>query len=163
MQPWMNYSMNNPQMQQPMYQPYSMYGDRMNNLQQMQQQIQMPTPQMPIQQMQGMVARFVDGFENITANDVPMNVGAIFVKNDGSEIQVRQWNANGTIAKTSYLPQIDDLNAQTIKNPQEELSSQFDAFKDVLRGIENDVKALSEKIDKINRVPKAKKENVDDE
>lgn len=160
MQPWTNYSMTNQQFQQPMYQQPNPYMERLNNLQQFQQQLQVPAqPIMP----QGVMARFVDGFESITANDVPMNGGAIFVKNDGSEVQVRQWNANGTISTTSYLPQIDDLSTQVTNSPSNDFSSQFDAFNEVLRGVQEDVRALNEKIDKIGKPNRAKKESAEDE
>lgn len=161
MQPWINYSMTNQPFQQPMYQQPNPYMERLNNLQQFQQQLQMP---MPVQtQPQGVVAKLVDGFDNITANDVPMNGGAIFVKNDGSEVQVRQWNANGTISTTSYLPQIDDLSAQVANSPSNDFSSQFDAFNEVLRGVQEDVRALNEKIDKFSKPNRAKKESAEDE
>lgn len=159
-QPWMNYSMNNQPYAPQMYQQPNPYMERLNNLQQFQQQIQMPTQQiMP----QGVMARFVDGFESITANDVPMNGGAIFVKNDGSEVQVRQWNANGTISMTSYLPQIDDLKSEMANSTSNDFSSQFDAFNEVLRGVQEDVRALNEKIDKFNKPNRAKKESAEDE
>lgn len=61
-----------------------------------------PVQQIPVQQLSG---RFVDAFESITANDVPMDGnGAIFVKRDGSEIQVRNWTAQGTIATSVFKP-----------------------------------------------------------
>lgn len=159
-QPWMNYSMNNQSYAPQMYQQPNPYMERMNNLQQFQQQLQMPIPQTVAQ---GISARFVDGFENITANDVPMNGGALFIKNDGSEIQVRQWNANGTISTTSYLPQICDLGAHTVKSSPNEFSSKFDAFNEVLRGIQDEVKTLGDKIDNINKPTRAKKESLEHE
>lgn len=163
MQPWTNYLMTNGNMpyQAQMYQQPNPYMERLNNLQQFQQQLQMPIPAQV--QPQGVVAKLVDGFDNITANDVPMNGGAIFAKHDGSELQVRQWNANGTITTTRYLPQIDDLETQTVKLSSNDLESQISAFKDVLGGIQEDVKALNEKLDKISKPIKAKKESVEDE
>lgn len=159
MQTYPNYSMTN-QVYPMMYQQPNPYIERMGNLQQFQHQLQMPVQQQPNQAIH---SRFVDGFENITANDVPMNGGALFIKNDGSEIQVRQWNANGTISKTSYLPQIDALDDNTVKLSTDDFASQINAFNDVLRGIQEDVKGLSEKIDRFGKVPKAKKENLENE
>ncbi len=161
MQPWTNYSMTNQAYQPPMYQQPNPYMERLTNLQQFQQQLQVPFPAQ--MQPQGVVARLVDGFENITANDVPMNGGAIFAKHDGSELQVRQWNANGTITTTRYLPQIDGLESQTIKLPSNDFQSHFDAFNDVLNGIQEDIKVINEKIDKFSKPTRAKKESVDDE
>ena len=34
----------------------------------------------------------VDNFDDITANDVPMENGAFFILNDGKEIQYRHWS-----------------------------------------------------------------------
>lgn len=48
------------------------------------------------QQMLGIAGRYVNDFNEITANDVPMNGSpAIFAKNDRSEIQMREWSPNG--------------------------------------------------------------------
>lgn len=93
MQPYQNYWMNN--YQQPMYQnQQAPYIEQFNQFR--------PVQQMPVQQLSG---RFVDAFESITANDVPMDGnGAIFVKRDGSEIQVRNWTAQGTIATSVFKP-----------------------------------------------------------
>lgn len=159
MQQYLNYSMNNyPQYQQPMYQP--MQNPYMDRFQQLQAQQMVPT-QMPGTN-QGLMARMVDNFESITANDVPMSGGALFVKSDGSEIERRVWNADGTISKTSYLPQIGDLKTQTIKISNEEEKLKFEAFNDVLMGIQEDIKTINDKIDKISRPTRAKKE-VEDE
>lgn len=111
MHQFQNYSMNNNYQypnnySHPMY-PQQMQNpqlDRMAQLQAMQQSLQ---PQQQYQQ--GLFGRIVDDFNAITANDVPMNgVGAVFVKKDGSEIQIRNWTANGTIATASYIPVIDN-------------------------------------------------------
>lgn len=83
--------------------------------QQYQQQIsQMPqiSPQATTQnQPNGVITRIVENFENITANDVPMdNNGALFAKMDGSELQLRRWSADGRIMITPYKPVIDENN-----------------------------------------------------
>lgn len=110
MNPYQNYSMNSyQQYQQPVYQQMpNPYMDRMQQLQNMQQQLNTPQIQ-PVQQMQqmfqGLSGRIVDDFNVITANDVPMDGnGAIFVKKDGSEIQVRNWTAQGTIHTSVFKP-----------------------------------------------------------
>ena len=102
-----NYSMNSymPQYQVPMYQqPYQQpVIDRMAQLQAMQQNLQSPQP------VPGISGRFVDDFGIITANDVPMDGnGAVFIKRDGSEIQIRNWTAQGTIATSRFKPFVDD-------------------------------------------------------
>ena len=51
--------------------------------------------------------RTVNDFNEITANDVPMNGGfAYFPKNDMSEIQLRRWTPQGTIETISFKPNI---------------------------------------------------------
>ena len=125
MNPYQPYSMNN-------YQPYTTPGypqqqmytqqmqapqmDRLAQLQAMQQSLQQA--QMP-PAYQGILGRIVDDFGAITANDVPMNgMGAVFIKKDGSEVQIRNWTANGTIAMTSYTPVLEPQNADpSISSP----------------------------------------------
>lgn len=112
------YSMNNNYMpyQNGMYQQPQMYPQQMQNpqmdrlaqLQAMQQSLQ-PAQMQPA--YQGLFGRVVDDFGAITANDVPMNgLGAVFIKKDGSEVQIRSWTANGTIATTSYMPVLEPQN-----------------------------------------------------
>lgn len=160
MLPLMNYQNN--QYQQPMYQnPYM--DNRMNYLQQYQQSI---SPTQMSGTSQGMVTRIVDNFESITANDVPMNGGAIFIKNDGSELQWRAWHSDGTIKTSVYLPQKSILDEQTIKSSTEEEKSKFDTFNEVLEGIQTKVDMLSDKIDEILKqktTTRGKKEVASDE
>ena len=94
-QQYPNYWMNSyQQYQQPIYP-----NQQIQQFQQMNQQIS-PQPQNP-----GLSARIVDDFNAITANDVPMDGnGAVFIKRDGSEIQLRNWTAQGTIARSVFKP-----------------------------------------------------------
>lgn len=159
MLPLMNYSTNNiPQYQQPIYQnPYM--DNRMANLQALQQSLQ------PMQS-QGLLTRVVDNFDTITANDVPMQGGGLFVKNDGSEIQLRQWTAQGKIETTSYLACKSNLDANMINSSTEEINSLYGANKEVLEGILNKVDLLSDKVDEILKQktnPRSKKEVIADE
>lgn len=112
-----SYSMNTNQ-PMPNYQPYGapqmqqpLYTDRMAQLQNYNQglQQQFPPVQQPVQPMQPqipqMVGRFVNTFDEVTANDVPMDGKcAIFPKNDMSEIQARAWQSDGTIRAVTYKP-----------------------------------------------------------
>lgn len=159
MLPLMNYSTNNiPQYQQPIYQnPYM--DNRMANLQALQQSLQ------PMQS-QGLLTRVVDNFDTITANDVPMQGGGLFVKNDGSEIQLRQWTSQGTIQTTSYLAQKSNLDSEVGKISSDEEKLKFSAFNEVLEGIQTKVDSLSDKIDEILKqktTSKSRKEVVADE
>lgn len=96
-----------PMGQQPIYnQPYM---DRMAQMQQYQQQMPMQTQMQQMTQMPaGLNGRFVEDFSVLNANDVPMDGnGAVFIKRDGSEIQIRRWGNMGNIEMTSYAPRTD--------------------------------------------------------
>lgn len=141
------------------------------------QQNQQMVYQTPYQQLQDMnyrqqtmfgnqpktiVGGFVEDFSVITANDVPMQQPATFIKNDGSEIQVRNWNANGTISTTSYKPIIEN-----------QIESTENTSTDKLNTLNEDMKAFREEInnrfDKLEKAiatkpsSKARKEAVSDE
>lgn len=160
MLPLMNYQNN--QYQQPMYQnPYM--DNRMNYLQQYQQSLQ---PTQMAGANQGMVTRIVDNFESITANDVPMNGGAIFIKNDGSELQWRAWHSDGTIKTSVYLPQKSILDNQTIKSSIEEEKLKFEPFTQRFDLFQEKIDSLSDKIDEILKqktTTRGKKEVASDE
>lgn len=127
MQQYPNYWMNNypQQYQQPMY-PNQQMNQQFQQNQQMQYMDQLSQLRMqqvqPVQnQIQGLMGRFVDDFSVITANDVPMDgSGAVFIKRDGSEIQVRNWTAQGTIATNVFKPiqieQPKEVSTETIKS-----------------------------------------------
>ena len=54
-------------------------------------------------QIQTIITRTVNSFDEISANDVPMSSPySVFVKSDMSEIQLRRWNGNGQIESFSY-------------------------------------------------------------
>lgn len=99
MQPFVNPNYFNP------YQNYMNYNNPysvQNNLGQSYQQ-----------QVQSIAGRSVNSFEEIVANDVPMDGrSALFPKNDLSEIQVRQWSADGKIQVTTYKPFLDQNESQ---------------------------------------------------
>lgn len=115
--------------QMPIQNPYM---DRMNQAQQYQPNFQMSVPQ---QQMQvGLNGRIVDDFSVLNANDVPMDgSGAVFIKRDASEIQWRNWAANGTIVTTSYKPISEKNNQDSTNMPQTDLNTLYEDVK-ALRG-----------------------------
>ena len=98
-----------------------MYQQQQQN-QQQQQTYQQPQQAMPYQQttsFSNLSGRTVNNFSEITANDVAMTGGfAVFPKADLSEIEVRQWNANGTISARSFKPVLtdDSINNQLTEN-----------------------------------------------
>lgn len=57
------------------------------------------------QSYSGVIVRYVDDFDKIEAKDVPMESnGAIFIKPDKSEIEIREWDKSGQIVPTTYRP-----------------------------------------------------------
>lgn len=76
-------------------------------------------PQVPNQFVQsGIAGKVVNDFNEIVANDVPMNGSyAFFVKNDMSEIQARAWSADGKIVPIVFKPyfaqQPNNVTAET--------------------------------------------------
>lgn len=131
-----------------------------------------PTQNMPTQsnqiypygvQMQstlGIAGKYVNDFNEINANDVPMDGRvAVFPKSDMSEIIVKNWESNGTIRTTAFKP---ILSAEGNKNTSEEDKGNYGAFDETLKGIQSDIKMLTEKIDRIGRPVKSKKEAEDE-
>ena len=89
------------------YNPQQPYMDRLTGLQQYQQTFQQPQMQMPV----GLNGKIVDSVEQITANDVPMDGSfAIFPKKDMSEIYLKSWTPNGTIATVVFRPVMEGSN-----------------------------------------------------
>lgn len=140
MQQFQNYSINGyPQYQMPMYQPQPLPNPYMERLAQMQN--------MSYPQSQNPSARIVDNFEAISANDVPMDGnGAVFIKRDGSEIQVRSWSANGTISRSVFKPVLSDEGKNTLPN---EAKPEYEAFNGLLGEIGKKVDDLSLKVEGI--------------
>lgn len=120
------------------------YLDRMNQLQQYQQNLQQPVQQSQ-NQPQGIIGRVVNDFSEITANDVPMSgQAAFFPKADGSELQVRSWASNGTIQTVVYKP-IQTENPQEGSNiPQMD----FNALNEDVRALREDIKDMRRLIEK---------------
>lgn len=161
-----NYSMNQMNMNQPnmgMYQGYNQpipnpYMDRMNQLQQYQQNLQQPIQQ--VAQPQGLVGKIVNDVSMVSPNDVPMDGNvAIFPKNDMSEIYCKQWKQDGTIQTFVYKP-ILEQNPQDVTNiPQmdfnslnedvralrEEISERFDRLEKSMGGAANKTSARGKK------------------
>lgn len=139
--PQMNPYQNNFNQPMPMQNPYA---DRMNQLQQYQQSLQQPIQQQ-ISQAQNLVGKIVNDFNEITANDVPMNGNAAFFpKADGSELQVRSWSANGTIQTVVYRPIAPDNTEQDTNIPQND----FTALNDGINAFREEILARLDSIEK---------------
>ena len=158
------YSMNNYQPYSPGYpqqQPYPQQMqnpqmDRLAQLQAMQQSLQ-PAQMQPT--YQGIFGRIVDDFGAITANDVPMNGGgAVFIKKDGSEIQIRSWTANGTIATTSYSPVLEANNTEANISAPSETELKFGELAMLIGAVSDKVDSLTMRLDGFINKSKEEKE-----
>ena len=93
-----------------------------------------PYLQMNQPQIQGKV---VNGFNEITANDVPMTgSNAYFPKADNTEISVRRWNNNGTISESLYRLVEPTVATQVEETTNADYSDEFKAISDRLDRIE---------------------------
>lgn len=105
------------------YNPQQPYLDRLAGLQQYQQTLRQPQMQMQTQQMPlGLNGKMVDVVDQITANDVPMDGSvAIFPKKDMSEIYLKSWTPNGTIATVVFKPVLEDVRKSNPEMTREKL------------------------------------------
>ena len=146
------------QYQQTQYNPYM---QRMENLQQFQQAIQQP---MSPTQMSGTsqftpLGKIVESVDMVKATDIPMDGSMYYFPTaDGNMIFGKQWMPNGQTRILTFKPLLED-DTNILSKEEEKLK--FDTFNEVLKGIQADIKALNEKIDKI-KPTRAKKEVQDD-
>lgn len=152
----MNNPYQAPMMNNPYMQPQNPYMDRMNFLQNYQQNLQQPLVPTPMsganqqamsQQIPGINGRIVQAVENINANEVPMDGSmAFFPKQDMSEIYVKSWNANGTIKTTVYKP-CTESNGNNVSNLTADIeNAKFTLSDESTQLFLNKFEELSEKI-----------------
>ena len=79
-----------------------------------------------------------------------------FPKADGSMVFGKQWLANGQTRILTFKPILED-NTNILSNDEEKFK--FDTIEQVLGGIQNDIKTINEKIDKMNKSTRNKKNN----
>ena len=153
--------MNNPyqvpMMNNPYMQPQNPYMDRMNFLQNYQQNLQQPLVPTPMsganqqampQQIAGINGRIVQAVENINANEVPMDGSvAFFPKQDLTEIYAKSWNADGTIRTLTFKPVLND-KTDILSGDTEKL--EFDLSEKATEGIMAKLNELSEKIEQLS-------------
>ena len=139
-----------PQAQQPQYNPYL---QRMENLQQFQQTLN-PAPVQMQNQFQTL-GKMVDSIDVVKATDIPMDGNAYyFPKADGTEVYCKQWLQNGTTRILTFKPVFED---ETNNSSHDDIKTQFGAFGEVLVAIQNDIRMLFDKVDKISKPTKAQK------
>lgn len=133
-------------------QQYNPYLQRMENLQQFQQAIQQP---MVPTSMSGAnqftpLGKIVESMDIVKVTDIPMDGNMYyFPKADGTEIYAKQFGIDGKTRILTFKPLNSSVNEEKLK---------FDDFNNVLMGIQEDIKTLNEKIDKISKPTRAKKE-----
>ena len=83
-----------------------------------------------------------------------------FPKADGTEIYSKAWMPNGQTRILTFKPVLDN-DPNTLSQNEEKLN--FEVLGQVLEGIQSDIKTLTEKLDKISKPTRVKKEVAEDE
>ena len=141
-----------------MYQPqqFNPYMQRMENLQQFQQALN-PAPQNQYMS----IGKVVERMDIVKVTDIPMDGNTYyFPKADGTEIYSKQFMPNGQTRILTFKPLLED-NPNTLSSEEEKLK--FDTFNAFLEGIQEDIKTLNDKVDKLSKPNRAKKEVLEDE
>ena len=150
-----------PAYNQPMQQQINPYMQRIENLQQFQQSLQ---PQVQMQQQFTPLGKIVDSVDIVKATDIPMDGNPYyFPKADGSEVYMKRWLSNGTTETIAYKPILDQKDTQAYISSSDEEKSKFEEINNVLGGIQEDIRMLSDKMDKISKPSRVKKEVAEDE
>lgn len=143
-------------------QQFNPYMQRMDNLQQFQQALNTQGNNMtPGLNMLASLGKVVESADIVKVTDIPMDGNTYyFPKADGSEIYSKQFMPNGQTRILTFKPLLED-NPNNLPLDEEKLK--FDAFNAFLEGIQADIKTLSDKIDKISKQARGKKEVAEDE
>ena len=136
---------------QPMQQ-YNPYLQRMENLQQFQQTLN-PMP-MQMQNQFPALGKIVESVDIVKVTDIPMDGNMYyFPKADGTEIYGKQFGMDGKTRILTFKPVLED---NPNNSPSEDIKTHFGAFSEVLEGIQNDLKVLNDKVDRISKPAKQK-------
>ena len=139
------------------------YMQRMENLQQFQQAIQQPIAPTQNQQFSPL-GKMVESIDIVRVTDIPMDGNVYyFPKADGTEIYSKQFMPNGQTRILSFKPIIESEPNNVASEVEK---SNLDGIERFLVGIQEDIKALNEKIDKLDRPIKqikTKKEEAESE
>ena len=146
-------------------QQYNPYLQRMENLQQFQQVMQQPVQNNPNLtpglNMLASLVKVVESIDMVKATDIPMDGSMYyFPKADGTEIYGKAWMPNGQTRILTFKPILD--NDPNILS-QNEGKLNLEVLGQVLEGIQSDIKTLTEKLDKISKPTRTKKEVAEDE
>lgn len=142
-----NYYAQYMQNQQPYVNPYL---QRMENLQQFQQTLN-PAP---VQNQFPALGKIVESMDIVKVTDIPMDGNMYyFPKADGTEIYGKQFGMDGKTRILTFKPLLEDNPSNS---PSEDIKTQFGAFGEVLGAIQNDIRMLFDKVDKISKPAKQK-------
>jgi hypothetical protein len=145
---------------QPQFNPYM---QRMENLQQFQQSLQQP---MVSTQISGAnqfnpFGKIVESMDVVKVTDIPMDGNMYyFPQADGQAIYGKKFLPNGQTQILAFKPV---LESEPNNLSSEEEKVKIVAFDEVLGEIKNEIKVINEKIDKIGKPTRSKKEMTDDE
>ena len=143
------------QFMQPQFNPYL---QRMENLQQFQQTIQqplVPTSMSGANQFNPF-GKIVESMDVVKVTDIPMDGNMYyFPQADGQAIYGKKFLPNGQTQILAFKP---SLESEPNNVSTEVEKSKFDTLEQFLEGIQNEVRTLSDKIDKINKPTRVKKE-----
>lgn len=146
------------------YQPqFNPYMQRMENLQQFQQALQQPISPAPMSATTQFtpMGKIVESMDIVRVTDIPMDGNMYyFPKADGTEIYSKQFMTDGKTRILTFKPVLD---SEVDNSSMESVEAKFDTFTQFLEGIQNDIKTLNDKVDKISKPSRAKKEVVEDE
>lgn len=160
MQQYQNPNFYGQQFMQPQFNPYM---QRMENLQQFQQSLQQP---MVSAQMSGAnqfnpFGKIVESMDVVKVTDIPMDGNMYyFPQADGQAIYGKKFLPNGQTQILAFKPV---LESEPNNLSSEEEKVKIVAFDEVLGEIKNEIKVINEKIDKIGKPTRSKKEMTDDE
>ena len=142
-----NYYAQYLQPQQPYVNPYL---QRMENLQHFQQTLN-PAP---VQNQFPALGKIVESMDIVKVTDIPMDGNMYyFPKADGTEIYGKQFGMDGKTRILTFKPLLEDNPSNS---PSEDIKTQFGAFGEVLGAIQNDIRMLFDKVDKISKPAKQK-------
>ena len=142
-----NYYAQYMQNQQPYVNPYL---QRMENLQQFQQTLN-PAP---VQNQFPALGKIVESMDIVKVTDIPMDGNMYyFPKADGTEIYGKQFGMDGKTRILTFKPLLED---DSNNSSSEDIKTQFGAFGEVLGAIQNDIRMLFDKVDKISKPAKQK-------
>lgn len=153
-----NQFQNQMYMQQPYQQPIQgMYMDRLSQLQS-QQSPQLQNSFVGSQTFTPL-GKIVESIDIVKATDIPMDGNMYyFPKADGTEVYMKRWLPNGTTEIVSYKPFVEDIETNNSRNGV--IGIDATNLIQCLNDIQNDIKMLTDKVDKFNKPIKSNRKEV---